>query len=207
MALQANAADLRKEFPLATFRILDKQGKPLARHSTVVPAALVACCPASMRQVVYDRMQQAIQAVQAGTATIDTSGLDASMAQQMADVRRVEHIREQLQKDFRCGILMAVNTAAQTCSITCLKVLLPAVEAQVRAVLGLPAQQPQAPAATAAAAAPLPHEQRALKALQVSCLPFCQVKAALSTYTAILLAGMLSLAQFASLACALCIVL
>ena len=166
IALQANVADLRKEFPLASFRILDKQGKSLARYSTVVPVTLVACCPASMREVIYDRMQQAIQAVQVGTASIDTSGVSTTGAQQLVHVGQ---LKQQLQRDFRCGILLAVNTAAQTCSVTCLKVLLSAVEAQVRAVLGLPAQQPQSPAAAAAAATPLQHEQQALKALLVRC--------------------------------------
>lgn len=136
-------------------------------YSTAVPVTLVACCPASMRQVIYDKMQQAIQAVQAGTASIDISGISPTGAQQLVPVGR---LKQQLQNDFKCGILLAVNTAAQTCSITCLKVMLPAVEAQVRAALGLPAQQPQA--ASAAAATPLQHEQRAVKALLVSC-PSC----------------------------------
>ena len=166
IALQANVADLRKEFPLAAFRILDKQGKSLARYSTVVPITLVAWCPASMREVIHDRMQQAIQAVQVGTASLDISGVNTSGAQHLAHVGQ---LKQQLQKDFRCGILLVLNTSARTCNITCLKVLLPAVEAQVRAVLGLPGQQPQAPAAVAAAVTPLEHEQIALKALLVSC--------------------------------------
>ena len=164
IALQANVADLRKEFPLAAFRVLDKQQKLLSRYSTGVPADLVAYCPASMREVIYDRCQQAIQAVQVGTATIDISSVSTNGAEQLSNVAQ---LRGQLQKDFRCGILLAVNITAQTCSITCLKVLLPAVEAQVRTVLGMAAQLPQAPGAAAAAATPLQHEQRAVKALLV----------------------------------------
>lgn len=164
--------------------MLDKQGKSLApnnsrqkgmlaplTYSTAVPVTLVACCPASMRQVIYDKMQQAIQAVQVGTASIDISVISPTEAQQLVPVGR---LKQQLQNDFKCGILLAVNTAAQTCSITCLKVMLPAVEAQVRAALGLPTQQPQA--ASAAVATPLQHEQRALKALLVSCLKLKQAE-------------------------------
>ena len=169
-ALLGNVTDLRKEFPLATFRILDSAGRPLQRHTSSIPATIVACCPANMRTVVLGRVQQAIHAVQVKTATVDLSGLPPTTLQQLAHAQHLKQICSELKRDFKCCIKLSVNMTNCCCSITCFTVLLPVVEGAVRARLGLPQQQPAGPA-PAPTTAPQQHEQRAVQALQVLLWP------------------------------------
>lgn len=164
LALQGNAVDLRKEFPLATIRIEDAQGKPLHTRSAATPANIVACCPASMRNIIQGRIQQAIQAVQVGTASLDVSSVNAATAARLADSTKLDEFAAELRSHFQCCILLTFDAAKQHCVVATLRPLVPAVEAHLRALLGLPAKAPAQPLA----AAPLPHEQRALQAVLVS---------------------------------------
>lgn len=163
LALQANAIDLRKEFPLASLRILDQQGRSINTNSAALPDTVVAYCPSSMESIIHGKIQQAIQAVQVGTASIDISAADATAAARLASPTQLDKVAAQLRQDFKCCVLLALDAAKQICTVSTLGPLLPVVVSQLRAVLGLPSQLPQQPAA----AAPQQHEQRAIQALLV----------------------------------------
>lgn len=162
LAVHSNVKDLRKEFPLATFKTINALH---ANGKTEVPVTLVTCCPVGMREVVLKRMQQAADAIQFASATINTAGIEADNVRQVANSQQVAAFRAQLEEAFGCYISLAVDTVQKAMTITSLKVILPDVERRVRLWLGLPVQ-----AASVLGLGPLKTEQKALQALLVSTL-------------------------------------
>ena len=160
LAVHSNVKDLRKEFPLATFKTVNALH---ANGKTEIPVTLVTCCPVGMREVVLKRMQQAADSIQFSSATVDTAGIEADKVQQVASSQQVAAFRAQLEENFGCYISLAVDTAQKAVTITSLKVILPDVERRVRLWLGLPVQ-----AASVLGLGPLKTEQKALQALLVS---------------------------------------
>ena len=160
LAVHSSVKDLRKEFPLATFKTINALH---ANGKTEIPVTLVTCCPVGMREVVLRRMQQAADSIQFSSATVDTASIEADKVQQVASSQQVAAFRAQLEENFGYYISLAVDTAQKAVTNTSLKVILPDVERRVRLWLGLPVQ-----AASVLGLGPLKTEQKALQALQVS---------------------------------------
>lgn len=161
-AVHSNVKDLRKEFPVATFRIITALH---ANGKTEVPKTLVTCCPVGMREVVLKRMQQAADAIHFSSTIINTASIEADKVKQVADTKQVKAFRAQLEEDFGCYVSLTVDTVQKAVTITSLKVSLPDLERRIRGWLGLPVQ-----AASVLGLGPLKTEQKALQALQVCIL-------------------------------------
>ena len=159
LAVHSNLKDLRKEFPLATFKALTVHNGRMD-----VPTHLVTYCPASMHTVVLKRMQQAADAIQFSSASVSTAGIAPDKVQLVTDTSKVAAFRRLLEEDFGCYVKLDVDTASKAVTITTLKVVLPDADRRVRLWLGLPVQT-----ASVLAQGPLEAEQKALAALlQVS---------------------------------------